>query len=120
MRSHDAGPDAAAGPDSAAGAPAAVLVDAVVPAGGVMAVVPVEPVVVGHQGTDGGGGVAFGSSAPGPADRECEAASDACRALADRSEVSTTQVSLLPPPWDELTTREPARLATLVKPPRVT
>ena len=34
--------------------------------------------------------------------------------------VSTTQVSLLPPPCDELTTREPARRATRVRPPRVT
>ena len=34
--------------------------------------------------------------------------------------VSTTQVSLLPPPWDELTTREPGRRATRVSPPRVT
>ena len=34
--------------------------------------------------------------------------------------VSTIQVSLLPPPWDELTTREPGRRATRVRPPRVT
>ncbi len=33
---------------------------------------------------------------------------------------STTQVSLLPPPCDELTTRDPSRRATLVRPPRVT
>jgi hypothetical protein len=34
--------------------------------------------------------------------------------------VSTTQVSLLPPPWDELTTRDPGWRATRVRPPRVT
>src|SRR5215471_12145815 len=28
-----------------------------------------------------------------------------------------TQVSLVPPPWDELTTREPSRSATRVNPP---
>ena len=33
---------------------------------------------------------------------------------------STTQVSLLPPPWDELTTMEPLRIATRVSPPVVT
>ena len=33
---------------------------------------------------------------------------------------STTQVSLLPPPWDELTTVEPLRKATRVSPPVLT
>ncbi len=33
---------------------------------------------------------------------------------------STTQVSLLPPPWDEFTTSEPFRSATRVSPPMVT
>ena len=33
---------------------------------------------------------------------------------------STTQVSLLPPPWDEFTTSDPSRRATRVSPPRVT
>src|SRR6187551_364049 len=32
----------------------------------------------------------------------------------------TIQVSLLPPPCDELTTKDPLRRATRVKPPRVT
>ena len=36
------------------------------------------------------------------------------------SSVSTIQVSLLPPPWEELTTREPLRRATRVSPPVVT
>ena len=34
--------------------------------------------------------------------------------------VSTIQVSLLPPPWEELTTSEPFRRATRVSPPAVT
>ena len=33
---------------------------------------------------------------------------------------STTQVSLVPPPWDELTTSEPSRSATRVRPPGTT
>ena len=33
---------------------------------------------------------------------------------------STIHVSLLPPPWEELTTREPSRNATRVSPPVVT
>ena len=33
---------------------------------------------------------------------------------------STIQVSLLPPPWDELTIRDPGSRATLVSPPGVT
>ena len=33
---------------------------------------------------------------------------------------STTQVSLLPPPWDEFTTIDPLRMATRVRPPVVT
>ena len=37
-----------------------------------------------------------------------------------RTGESTTQVSLLPPPWDELTTSDPLRRATRVRPPRVT
>ena len=33
------------------------------------------------------------------------------------SDASSTQVSLLPPPCDELTTSEPLRMATRVRPP---
>ena len=36
---------------------------------------------------------------------------------ADHASRGATQVSLLPPPWDEFTTKEPPRRATRVRPP---
>ena len=45
---------------------------------------------------------------------------DAGKQAAHADGSSTIQVSLLPPPWEEFTTSEPARIATRVRPPVVT